>query len=60
MKRLVGLPGETITIVDGDVYVNGEIARKGLAEVRETVMPIFDMNFAPNPGGWPRARARSG
>ncbi len=52
VKRLVGLPGETITIVDGDVYVNGEIARKGIAEVRETVMPIFDMNFTPHSSGW--------
>ncbi len=51
VKRLVGLPGETITIVDGDVYVNGLIARKGLAEVRETLFPVFDMNFAPT-GGW--------
>jgi signal peptidase I len=52
VKRLVGLPGESITVADGDVYVNGEIARKGLAELRETVVPVFDMAFAPNPGGW--------
>ncbi|MBP3953714.1 hypothetical protein J8F10_00160 [Gemmata sp. G18] len=60
VKRLIGLPGETILIRDGDVYLkragdtsaHGEIARKGLAEVRETVVPVFDMNFAPNPGGW--------
>lgn len=52
VKRLVGLPGETITVIDGDVYVNGEIVRKGLAEVRETMFPVFDMNYPPRPGGW--------
>jgi signal peptidase I len=51
VKRLIGLPGETITIVDGDVRVDGQIVRKGLAEVRETVMPVFDMAYPP-PGGW--------
>ena len=28
IKRVVGLPGETIRIMDGDVYINGHIARK--------------------------------
>ena len=28
IKRLVGLPGEKIDLVDGDVYVNGRIERK--------------------------------
>lgn len=28
IKRLVGLPGETIQIFDGDLYVNGDIVRK--------------------------------
>lgn len=28
IKRLVGLPGERIDVWDGDVYVNGKIARK--------------------------------
>ncbi|HEY1186424.1 MAG TPA: S26 family signal peptidase [Gemmata sp.] len=52
VKRLVGLPGEVITIVDGDVFANGALVRKDLAEVRETLIPVFDMNFAPKPDGW--------
>lgn len=52
VKRLIGLPGETITIVDGDVYVNGQLARKGLAEVRETMMPVFIMAYVPKTDGW--------
>ncbi len=51
VKRLIGLPGEIITIVAGDVYVNGQIARKGLAEVRETMVPVYELAYAPK-GGW--------
>jgi len=56
VKRLIGLPGETITLVDGDAYVKvapdeRDLLRKGLAEVRETTFPVFDMNYAP-PAGW--------
>jgi|GEM_PF-690349 len=51
VKRVVGLPGEEITIQDGDVYANGELLRKGLAEVRETRLPFFDLSYAP-PQTW--------
>ncbi|MBN9516912.1 signal peptidase I, partial [bacterium] len=51
VKRILGLPGELMTIVDGEVYANGELLRKALAEVRETQVPVFDLAFAP-PGGW--------
>jgi signal peptidase I len=34
VKRLVGLPGETISLNRGDVFVNGQVARKSLAEQR--------------------------
>ena len=52
VKRVVGLPGEEIRITDGDVYAGGELLRKSLAEVRETAVPVYDLAFAPNPGGW--------
>ena len=51
VKRILGLPGEEITIVDGEVYADGVLLRKALAEVRETQIPVFDLAFAP-PGGW--------
>jgi signal peptidase I len=52
VKRVVGLPGETITIISGDAYANHELLRKDLAEVRETRVIVHDMAFDPAPGGW--------
>ncbi len=42
VKRVVGLPGETIEIRGGDVYVNGTIARKSLKQQREMAVLIHD------------------
>lgn len=53
VKRVVGRPGERLQLRDGDVWVNGELARKTLAEARECRVPVFDADFAP-PGGWSR------
>jgi signal peptidase I len=47
IKRLIGLPGDTIEIIDGDIYVNGSIARKPPEVQRELWMPIYDNNFQP-------------
>ncbi len=47
IKRLIGLPGDTIEIIDGDVYINGSIARKPPEVQREVWMPIYDNNFQP-------------
>jgi signal peptidase I len=51
VKRIVGLPGEVITIVDGDVYAHGQLVRKSLREAREARVPVFDLNYPPL-GGW--------
>ncbi len=50
VKRLVGLPGEFIQVSDGDVYADGELVRKTLPQMREVMVPVFDMSFAPD--GW--------
>ncbi len=47
IKRLIGLPGETIEIIDGDVYINGLIARKPPTVQKELWMPVYDHNFQP-------------
>jgi signal peptidase I len=51
VKRVVGLPGEAVRLVGGDVFADGVLRRKTLAQTRETRLPVFDMDFAP-PGGW--------
>jgi len=47
IKRLIGLPGDTIEIIDGDIYIDGSIARKPPEVQREVWMPIYDNNFQP-------------
>jgi signal peptidase I len=52
VKRVVGLPGETLHIRDGDVYVDGRLARKSLTEFKALRLPVFDNTYQPRPGGW--------
>ncbi len=52
VKRVVGLPGETISIRDGDVFADTVLLRKTFAEVKETRVVVCDMAYVPNPGGW--------
>ena len=56
-KRVVGLPGESIEIRDGDIYINGHIARKSFAEQQDTAIVLHDSRWrAPAAGesqsGW--------
>jgi signal peptidase I len=46
VKRVVGLPGEMIQIVDGDVYIDGQIARKPLVRLREMRILVHDARHA--------------
>lgn len=47
IKRLIGLPGEKIEIIDGDVYIDDLIARKPPQIQKELWMPIYDHDFQP-------------
>jgi signal peptidase I len=47
IKRLIGLPGDTVEIIDGDVYIDGLIARKPPEIQKELWMPIYDNDFQP-------------
>jgi len=47
IKRLLGLPGETLEIINGDVYVNGQIARKPPKVQQELWMPVYDNDYQP-------------
>jgi signal peptidase I len=42
VKRVVGLPGESVLIRDGDLWINGELARKTPAERRSLAIPVYD------------------
>lgn len=64
IKRIVGLPGETVEIIDGDVYIDGRIARKPPAAQNALWFNVFDQAHAPvsegatgawrtrSPGAW--------
>lgn len=64
VKRIVGLPGERVLIRDGNVWINGALARKSLEEQRETTVLVHDAAFRPRdrslPPRWRPARAGSG
>lgn len=48
VKRIAGLPGESIQIRDGDVYAGGEVQRKSLAEQRAVAIVVHDSQFPPS------------
>lgn len=47
IKRLIGLPGETVELINGDVFIDGAIARKPASVQKELWMPIFLQNHQP-------------
>lgn len=47
IKRLIGLPNETVEIVDGDVFIDGKIARKPAYAQRPLWIPVFNNDYRP-------------
>ncbi len=47
IKRLIAKPGEELTVIDGDIYINGQIARKPKRVQNELWSIIYDNNFQP-------------
>jgi signal peptidase I len=45
IKRLVGLPGETIAIHNGDVYADGKLLRKPPRIQDEMWQPVYDTHY---------------
>ena len=50
VKRLIGLPGESVQIRRGDIYVSGEIQTKDYATQCGLRIPVFDNDFRPSAG----------
>jgi signal peptidase I len=50
IKRIVGLPGETIRILNGDIVVNGSLARKSMTQTRAVAVPVYCMSARPSDG----------
>jgi len=48
IKRMIGLPGEKVEIIDGDVYINDRLARKPDAVQRELWMPVYHDDYRPS------------
>ena len=57
VKRVVGLPGETVEIRDGDVYVDGQIAPRSMPQMLATAIPVYDASCRPADGRSAQARA---
>ena len=47
IKRLIALPEETVELINGDVFIDGKIARKPASVQKELWMPIFLQDYQP-------------
>lgn len=47
IKRVVGLPGEQVELRDGDVYIDGSIARKSLFTAKSMNLIVHDSRYRP-------------
>jgi signal peptidase I len=58
VKRIVGLPGEMVLIRDGEIYIDGYLERKSLAQQRAMAVLVHDADYPPvlTPGLPPRWR----
>ncbi|WP_437192086.1 signal peptidase I [Planctomicrobium sp. SH527] len=61
VKRVAGLPGETIELRSGDVYADGKLCRKPLSVQRSMKVPIArykNRTSGKDPDSWPGWTAR--
>ncbi|MDG2126795.1 MAG: S26 family signal peptidase [Fuerstiella sp.] len=52
VKRIVGLPGETVQVINGDVFIEGVIARKNLETIRDIRIEVFDLAHLADADDW--------
>ncbi len=56
VKRVVGLPGETVQLIDGNVLINGRIARKTIAQQCAMGVQVYETPAARRPDSEPDQR----
>jgi len=47
VKRLVAKPNETVEIIDGDIYINGQVTRKPPKLQHQMWMVVYDNDYQP-------------
>ncbi|MFK7818146.1 MAG: S26 family signal peptidase [Planctomycetaceae bacterium] len=52
VKRVLGCPRERVRILTGDVFINGERARKTLAQCLATELTVYDDSRRPTDSDW--------
>lgn len=52
VKRVIGRPGESVQIRDGDVFIDGRRARKPYAIQKSIRIPVFDNSLHPTLSEW--------
>ena len=52
VKRIVGLPGEQITVRAGDLYADGELIRKSMTELCAVAIPVHNAGYPVASHGW--------
>ncbi len=56
VKRIVGLPGEVLEFRQGQVYANGRMIRKSLAQLRDVAQRVHDQRYTSEAADPVRAR----
>lgn len=51
IKRLIGLPGQKVELINGDVFVNDRISRKPAAVQESLWFPFYDHDYLPKRAG---------
>ncbi len=52
VKRVTGLPGDRIQIVNGDVFINGQIARKNFRQQLAMRIPVCNLHYLASSEDW--------
>ena len=52
VKRVAGLPGDRIQIINGDVFINGQIARKDFQQQLAMRIPVRNIHYLADDEDW--------